>query len=82
MGSRQSIFKKIRVPKEGSAFVYAILESYEGICTTSTLGFKNGDRHRDLELRVPPDYLEEVNRVLRSLGDLVYDLDPSSDAGP
>jgi hypothetical protein len=67
-----SIKKVIRVKKEDSAFVYFILESYEGITSYSTLDFKTGDLHRDLELRIPPDFEEEVDAVLQSLGDLVY----------
>lgn len=70
----RSIRMNIRVKKEDSAFVYFILESYEGIASYSTLGFAKGDLHRDLELRIPPDFLGETRRVLKSLGDLVYEI--------
>ena len=66
--------KVIRVRKEDSAFVYFILESHEGITSYSTLEFKPGDAYRDLELRIPPDFLEETEEVLRQLGDLVYEI--------
>jgi hypothetical protein len=74
MQAQRSIFKKIRVRKEDSAFVYFILESYEGIAITSTLEFKPGDAHRDLELRVAPDFENEVEGLMKELGEMVYEL--------
>jgi len=71
---QHSIRKVIRVKKEDSAFVYFILESYEGITSYSTLEFMPGDAYRDLELRIPPDFLEEVEDLLMRMGDLVYEL--------
>jgi hypothetical protein len=73
-GATHSIFRTIRVRKEDSAFVYFILESYEGITCYSTLESKVGDAHRDLELRIAPDFLKEVEALLKSLGDMVYEL--------
>lgn len=55
--------------------MYFILESYEGITSYSTLDFLPSDPHRDLELRIPPDFLEEVENLLDRLGDLVFRLD-------
>ena len=69
---RHSIYRKIRVRKEDSAFVYFILESYEGMTSYSTLDFKIGDNYRDLELRIAPDFLGEVESLLIGLGDMVY----------
>ena len=74
MKATQSIYKKIRVRKEDSAFVYFILESYEGIASYSTLDHKIGDPHRDLELRIPPDFVGEVQELLKELGDMIYEL--------
>jgi Domain of unknown function (DUF4911) len=74
MKAEQSIFKKIRVRKEDSAFVYFILESYEGIAITSTLEFTPGDAHRDLELRIAPDFIREVEGLMKELGEMVYEL--------
>ncbi len=71
---RHSVFKIVRVRKEDSAFVYCILESHEGITSYSTLDGQPGDAFRDLELRIPPDMLSEVLEVLKSLGDLVYEI--------
>jgi hypothetical protein len=73
-----SIKKKIRVKKEDSAFVYFILESYEGIASYSTLDFKVGDPYRDLELRIPADFLNEVDDLLKQFGDMVYELESES----
>lgn len=70
----KSIFKKIRVRKEDSAFVYNILESYEGITSYSTLDFNPGDAYRDLELRIAPDFEQEVVAVLKTLGEMIYEL--------
>ena len=66
-----SIRRQIRVKKEDSAFVYFILESYEGIASYSTLDFQPGDLHRDLELRIPADFLVEVEELLDRLGNLI-----------
>ena len=71
--SKHSIFRKIRVRKEDSVFVYFILESYEGITSYSTLDSRSG-RYRDLELRIAPDFLDEVNALLKSLGEMIYEL--------
>jgi hypothetical protein len=69
-----SIYRTIRVRKEDSAFVYFILESYEGLTSYSTLDFKLGDAHRDLELRIAPDFISEVDELLEGLGEMVYEL--------
>lgn len=64
----------IRVKKEDSAFIYFILESYEGITSYSTLDHVPGDSYRDLELRTPPDFVSEVDQLLQTFGDLVYEI--------
>ena len=69
-----SIRKVIRVKKEDSAFVYFILESYEGIVSYSTLDFELGQAWRDLELRIPPDFVTEVDGLLGRLGEMVYEV--------
>ena len=71
---RKSIIRKIRCRKEDSAFIYCILESHEGIVSYSTVDYGAGQAHRDLELRIPPDFAEEVERVMKELGDLVYEI--------
>ena len=69
-----SIYRKIRVRKEDSAFVYFILESYEGLTSYSTLDFKVGDAYRDLELRIAPDFQAEVDTLLGQLGEMICEL--------
>ena len=73
---QHSVRKKIRVKKEDSAFIYFILESYEGIASYSTLDFKVGDPYRDLELRIPPDFVNEVDDLIGHFGELVYEIKP------
>lgn len=73
-----SVIKRtIRVKSSDSAFVYALLESYEGWASYSTLNHKPGEAHRDLELWVPAAYIDNINELLIDLGDLIYDLDRS-----
>ena len=72
----RAIIRNVRVRKEESAFVYAVLEAEEGICSYSTLPQPVGAAYRDLELQVPLRFQEDVERVLIDLGDLIYDLDP------
>jgi hypothetical protein len=74
----KSVFKTIRVKKEDAAFVYFILESYEGITSYSTLESNEGEGYRDLELRVPPDFVSEVEDLLQRLGELIYEIKPAS----
>lgn len=62
-----SVFRTIRVRSEDSAYVYFVLESNEGIVSYSTLPHTVGDRHRNLELRIPPDLVDECDRVLNLL---------------
>lgn len=73
--------KRIRVKKEDSAFVYCILESHEGIASYSTLPHQEGDAFRDLELTIPEPFREEVDRVLRQLGDIIYELGAEKGTG-
>jgi hypothetical protein len=68
------IRRTVRVRKQDSAFVYCILESHEGIASYSTLAHEAGAAHRDLELQIPPDFAEDVERVLKQLGEMIYEL--------
>lgn len=73
-----AVRRTLRVRKEDSALVYFILEAQEGITAYSTLEFKPEDAHRDLLLLVPPDFQTEVDRLVKDLGELVYELKESS----
>ena len=67
--------KIIRIHKKDSAFVYAILESLEGMVSYSTVepstdsnsSCKAGSLTRDLELHIPFDFLDEVDEVLEGM---------------
>ena len=72
--TRSMIYRRIRMKKEDSAFVYFVFESHEGICSYSTLPFEKADPHRDMVLRITPDFETEVQEVLNQLGDKVYEL--------
>ena len=65
----------VRSRKEDSAFLYHTLEAHDGLVAYSTLSFEPHDRHRDLELLVAPESLNELRSVLHDLGDLVVILE-------
>jgi hypothetical protein len=66
-GPGAAVVIRIRVRKEDSAFVYAVLEASEGMAAYSTLDFRPGDAHRDLELQVPVGFLTDVEALLERL---------------
>ena len=74
----REIRKVLRVRKEDSAFVYTIFEASEGLGCYSTLPHKNGDAHRDLELRIPESLLPEALRMLEGLSELYVELSSES----
>ena len=63
----RSVFRRIRVRKEESAYIYFILEAQEGIVAYSTLPHETGSPFRELELQIPPDFVSEVEELLESL---------------
>ncbi len=72
---KQVVIRRIRVKKEESAFIYTVLEANEGIASYSTLDHPVGAAYRDLELQIPVKFEEDVDRVLKELGDMIYDLE-------
>ena len=59
--------KVIRIHRRDSAFVYAILESLEGMASYSTLdpaADQPDPAHRDLELWFSEDFADDVQMVL------------------
>lgn len=74
IASFPAVKRYIRVKKEDSAFVYFILESYEGITSYSTLDHQPGAPYRDMELGIPVDFEGEVQDLLERLGDLAHEI--------
>lgn len=72
MNSHRILKRRIRTRKEDSAFVYCIFESYEGIVSYSTVDYKPSTAHRDLELTIPECFVDEVDAVIKELGELIY----------
>lgn len=62
-----SVRRTIRLRKEDTAYVYFVLESHEGLTSYSTLEHRPGDAYRDLELRIPPDFVVETEALLERL---------------
>ena len=61
------VSKTIRVHRRESAFVYAILESLEGMASFSTLPHIPHQDHRDLALSIPQEFQAEIETVLEGL---------------
>jgi len=77
MTSNEKVFlkKRIRVPKEETVFLYALLESYEGLASYSTVDFSTATSYRDMELRYSVNFKKDVERLLGQLGSIVYVLE-------
>lgn len=67
--------------KEDSAFVYAVLESYEGLMAYSTLPFPKGASWRDMVLMVPPQLEGDARAAVGRLGSLVEEIPDPETAG-
>ena len=61
------IRKIIRVHRRDAAFVYAILESLEGMTSFTTLPDVPGQDYRELELFIAPAFAEDLEVVLSGL---------------
>ena len=57
----------IRVRKQDSAYLYQVLESYEGLANYSTVPAPKEQLYRDILLHVAPDLKTEVDRLLTRL---------------
>ena len=77
MTSNKNVFlkKKIRAPKEETVFLYALLESYEGLASYSTINFSSEVPYRDMELRYSADFSDDISRLLRQLDSIIFVLD-------
>jgi len=58
---------KVMVKKEDAAYLYQILESYEGLTNYSTLDGKKEDGVREILLHLPNDSKKEVIALLDRL---------------
>ena len=57
----------IRVPKEDAAFLYWTVDALEGAAFHTTRKSPVGATHRDVELFIAPDYVDEMHTVLDEL---------------
>ena len=57
----------IRVRKQDSAYLYQVLESYEGLANYSTLPVAKELPYRDIVLHVAPDLRKEVEALVERL---------------
>lgn len=71
----QAVLRRIRMRKEDSAYVYCILEASSGITSYTTVDYRPGEAHRDVELQIPYYFQAEAADLLKRLGDLVYELE-------
>jgi hypothetical protein len=59
----------IRLRKQDSAYLYQILESYEGVSSYSTLPCGRETPYRDIALHPAPHFLAELQALLARLGE-------------
>ena len=57
----------IRVKKQDSAYLYQILESYDGLANYSTLQSERESAYRDIALHIAPDFREDVIKLIDRL---------------
>lgn len=57
----------VRVKKEHSAYVYQILESYEGVTNYSTVTIGKDSPYREIALHFAPDLKPYLERLLGHL---------------
>ena len=70
----KAVYRKIRVKKEEAAFLYALLESYEGITGYTTMDHQEGMLFREVELMIAPDFQEDLARLLDELKGMVWEV--------
>ncbi len=59
----------VRVRKQDSAYLYQLLESYEGIANYSTLPAEKELPYRDIVLHIAPDLLPALETVLSTIAE-------------
>ena len=66
MVSQMMIERTVRILKKDSAFLYAVLESLEGMAAYTTVAEAPGTC--DVQLLIPQGFESEMNDVIQSLG--------------
>lgn len=59
---------RLRVNKGDAAYLYQLLESYEGLTAYTTLPGAKQDSYRDLELAFPESLNQDLASVLQGIG--------------
>lgn len=54
----------LRIPKEDAAYLYQLLESYEGLTNHSTVNLEKNSAIREVKLHFAPDLKAELLEVL------------------
>lgn len=57
----------LRVPKDESAHLYRLLESYEGVAGFSTLPTEKNFPWRDIQIHWAPDLLTELRQAVKNI---------------
>lgn len=73
--SHSGVVKKamiVRVKKEDSAYLYRLLESYEGLTNFSTVTSGKGDTFRDIELQYSPEMKAQLLIQLEHIAKEIY----------
>lgn len=65
--TKKICFFYLRTPKEDAYFLYFTLESNEGLCYFSTLDESLKTPYRDILVRCPIEFKDEVHLLLESL---------------
>jgi hypothetical protein len=65
--SKQLYYTRLRTPKDESYFVYFTFESNEGLCYYSTLDESLKGAYRDIEVRCPVEWMEDLKALIKRL---------------
>ena len=59
----------LKVQKKDSAYLYQLLESYEGLANYSTVNIEKDSPHREIKLHLAPDLVPQLKQVLRKIAE-------------
>jgi hypothetical protein len=62
--TKQLFYCVLRVPKDEAFFVYFTFEANEGLCYFSTLDESLKGAYRDIEVRCPVEWREQLNGLI------------------